>query len=164
MKPSASMMRPSRRRTTPLLLLAATLVWACASPEERFAEHLERGEQNIEEDKPREALIEFRNALKIQPKNADINERIGDLLRDQRAFADATFFYREAYRLDPDRVDIAMQEARLLRLDRMIENGKQAEKVLGQRLRANVIGAGPVNHGPRTFDPVAKIEPEAVTA
>ena len=49
-------------------------------------------------------------------------------------------------------------------LDRMIENGKQAEKVLGQRLRANVIGAGPVNHGPRTFDPVAKIEPEAVTA
>ena len=33
-----------------------------------------------------------------------------------------------------------------------------------QRQRANVIGAGPVNHGPRTFDPVAKIEPETVTA
>jgi cytochrome c-type biogenesis protein CcmH/NrfG len=104
----------SSRRGPFVLLLALALAWACASPEERFAEHLARGEEYIEQKKPREALIEFRNALKIQPKNADINQRIADLLRNESAFADASFYYREAYRLDPDRIDAAMQEARLL--------------------------------------------------
>ncbi len=35
----------------------------------------------------------------------------------------------------------------------MIENGKRAEQIIGQRLRANVIHSGPVNHGYKAFDP-----------
>jgi tetratricopeptide (TPR) repeat protein len=112
-------------------MLALALAWACASPEERFAEHLARGEEYIEQKKPREALIEFRNALKIKPKNADINQRIADLLRSERAFADASFYYREAYRLDPDRIDAAMQEARLL----IFSDPERADAIIQEGLR-----------------------------
>lgn len=35
----------------------------------------------------------------------------------------------------------------------LIENGKRAEEILGQRLRANVIRSGPVNHAPKEYEP-----------
>jgi len=38
-------------------------------------------------------------------------------------------------------------------LEMMIENGKRAEEILGQELRANVIRSGPVNHHPKDYDP-----------
>jgi hydroxymethylglutaryl-CoA lyase len=37
----------------------------------------------------------------------------------------------------------------------MIENGRRAEEIIGQPLRANVIRSGPVNHEPKQFDPNA---------
>jgi hydroxymethylglutaryl-CoA lyase len=40
----------------------------------------------------------------------------------------------------------------------MIENGRRAETIIGQPLRANVIRSGPVNHGPKSYDPAAVIE------
>jgi hydroxymethylglutaryl-CoA lyase len=48
-------------------------------------------------------------------------------------------------------------------LDVMIANGKRAEAVIGQRLRANVIRSGPVNHKPKDYDANAPREPEIVT-
>ncbi|MHC5113695.1 MAG: hydroxymethylglutaryl-CoA lyase [Planctomycetota bacterium] len=40
---------------------------------------------------------------------------------------------------------------------KMIANGKRSEEILGQPLRANVIRSGPVNHGPKEFDPGEKM-------
>ncbi|MDF1563052.1 MAG: hydroxymethylglutaryl-CoA lyase [Deltaproteobacteria bacterium] len=39
---------------------------------------------------------------------------------------------------------------------KMIDNGLRAEEIIGQRLRANVIHSGPVNHRPKDYDPFAK--------
>ncbi len=44
---------------------------------------------------------------------------------------------------------------------KMIENGKRAEEVIGDRLRANVIRCGPVNHEPRAYQTQARKEREA---
>ncbi|MEE8155723.1 MAG: hypothetical protein V3T53_12290, partial [Phycisphaerales bacterium] len=41
-------------------------------------------------------------------------------------------------------------------VEAMIANGKRAEQIIGQRLRANVIRSGPVNHRPKDYDPSAK--------
>ncbi len=40
----------------------------------------------------------------------------------------------------------------------LIENGRRAEEVIGHPLRANVIRAGPVQHEPNEYDPMAKVE------
>ena len=108
-------------------LLAIALAWGCASPEERFAEHVARAEVYSEQEQPREALIEYRSALKLQPQNAEINFQIAEIASHVYALADAVFYYREAHRLDPDRIDAAMLEARILmlsdpqRVDEIIE-------------------------------------------
>jgi tetratricopeptide (TPR) repeat protein len=104
--------RPGWNLLLPLLVVA--LAWGCTPAEERFAEHVARGDEFVEQGQIAEALIEYRSALKVQPQNAEINEKIADLLRDEFALEDAAFYYREAYRLDPDRIEAAMNEARLL--------------------------------------------------
>ncbi len=44
-------------------------------------------------------------------------------------------------------------------IDRMISNGRRAEEIIGQRLRANVIRSGPVNHTSRDYDPTSTKPP-----
>ncbi|MHC4224589.1 MAG: tetratricopeptide repeat protein, partial [Planctomycetota bacterium] len=113
-------------RLLPLLVVA--LAWGCASPEERFAEHVARGDEFAEQGEVAEALIEYRSALKVQPQNAEINHRIADLLRGEFALEDAAFYYREAYRLDPDRIDAAMNEARLL----LFSDPERADEIIAE--------------------------------
>jgi tetratricopeptide (TPR) repeat protein len=98
----------------PALVLAGALVLACSTPEERFADHVQRGEEFALNGDRQKALLEYHSALKIQPGDAALNERVGDLLNEQGASEDAAFFYREAYRLDPDNAVAAMKEARLV--------------------------------------------------
>ena len=45
-------------------------------------------------------------------------------------------------------------------ISKMIDNGKRGEEIIGQRLRANVIRSGPVNHEPKEFDPTIAIPKE----
>ncbi len=122
-------MAPPIALRAPLCLLALAL--ACASPEERYLEHIARGEEYIENGQAREALIEFRSALKVKPRDAEINQRIADLLRSEMALSDAAFYYREAYRLDPTRVDAAMNEARLL----LFSDPERADEIIAEGLQ-----------------------------
>ncbi len=97
-----------------LLLALALLLGACASPEERFARHVERAEELAAEGDLLAAILEYKNALTLQPENAEIYERIGDQFRAQSRFPDALTWYHEAFRLDETRISAAMNEARLL--------------------------------------------------
>jgi len=40
-------------------------------------------------------------------------------------------------------------------INAMIDNGKRAEEIIGQPLRANVIRSGPVNHEATEYAPTA---------
>lgn len=55
----------ARRLAQSLLCLAllAALPLACQDDASRLAEHMARGEQALEDEKPNEAVIEYRNAL-----------------------------------------------------------------------------------------------------
>ena len=48
-------------------------------------------------------------------------------------------------------------------VDAMIANGKRAEQIIGQRLRANVIHSGPVNHRPKDYDPSTEASAQETT-
>ena len=86
----------------------------CRSSEQKFADHLDRGAQFEQQGKRDEALLEYRNALKIQPASAEANLRIARVLTDKGKYGDAIFFLREAQRLDPTNSEAALSEAKLL--------------------------------------------------
>ena len=47
------------RLLAPALVLAGALVLACSTPEERFADHVTRGEEFVESGNRQKALLEY---------------------------------------------------------------------------------------------------------
>jgi tetratricopeptide (TPR) repeat protein len=102
------------RITSRLAAAALLMAVACSSPQERFAEHVARAEGHVAEGRTDDALIELQSALKIQPDDPDVNQRLAELLRKRGSHQAAAFHYGEAYRLDPTRVEAAVEQAILL--------------------------------------------------
>ena len=111
--------------TGALLALAA-----CSSSQDRFARHLENAQKFTHDGQTKEALLELRSALQIQPKNADVNFQIAELLANDGKYADAAFYYRETSRLDPKRTDAMMAEAKLMMFDDRAHADELIDKVL----------------------------------
>src|SRR5262249_29845795 len=95
-----------------------------------FARHLENATKFAHDGQNKEALIELRSALQIEPKNADVNFRIAELLAKDGKLADAAFYYRETSRLDPKRTDAMMSEAKLIMFDDRAHADELVDKVL----------------------------------
>lgn len=155
------------------LAMLVALSFGCQSEEERLAEHLARAEAYVAEDKSTEALLEFKNALQIDPKSADINARIAEQLKRQERYEDALFFYREAHRLAPEQSEAALQLARLL-LGYDLEEARtladevlarEPDNALGHIVRSEVAlaegdGSAALSHAQR----VVELEPDSFAA
>ena len=96
-------------------------------------------DQRIEAGEFRTAVFELRAALKIQPEDVAVNERLAELLLEEGG-GEAEFYYREVVRLDPDRIDAAMRVAQL----RMIAGDTAAANELIQDALARQPDALPV--------------------
>ncbi|MCL4685933.1 tetratricopeptide repeat protein [Myxococcota bacterium] len=169
------MIRPAIGRTgaAAVLSLLVALALGCQSDEQRLAEHLARAESYAAEGQASEALLELRNALRIDPQSAEINARIAELLKRQEQYEDALFFYREAHRLAPDQSEAALQLARLLLGNDLEEAKALAEDVLAREpdnslahiVRSEVAlaegdGSGALQHARR----VVELEPDSFAA
>ena len=106
-----------RRLGAALLALGVALpcALACKDPATRLAEHLASAETYAEQGQPKAALIELQNAMALQPESAEINARMAEVLQQTGETALAAFHFGEVWRLDPDRVDAPIAQARLLR-------------------------------------------------
>ena len=103
--------------------IAVLLLAACSSPEERFSEHMRRGEGYAEQERWSEARIEYWNALKIDPDFADAHFKMGEALMRLSQFRDARWEYQESIRLAPDRIEWRIKLAELLILFNANEDG-----------------------------------------
>lgn len=97
--------------------LCAALLQGCATDEERRQEHVQRAEEYLQDGQAREALLELRSALRLAPRDAELNFRIAEIAKQLGQVADAAFFYGEAFRLDPTRTDAGLAQAGLLVFD-----------------------------------------------
>jgi tetratricopeptide (TPR) repeat protein len=74
---------------------------ACGGAQSRLAGHMDRGREYLAEGSWKKASVEFRNALQIDPKNAEaqlLNGRVSEQLGDLR---EAVRGYQAAIDLDP---------------------------------------------------------------
>jgi len=95
--------------------LVVGLAVGCSSPEEKAQAHLERGREYLAEDRRDAALIEFNNALRLDPENPQANLELGQIAMRERNHGDALFYYREAHRIAPANVEIGVAYALLMR-------------------------------------------------
>ena len=122
--------RIARRITASLVICIAISLCACSSKEKKFDEHVERATEFQQKGQLKEALLELRSALQLDPKSADVNFRIAEILASDNHPADAAFFYRETTRLDPTRSDAALAEAKLIVFDDTARAEELIQRVL----------------------------------
>jgi Tfp pilus assembly protein PilF len=101
-------------RRNALLLAALVGIAACQSDEEEARGHLARAEERLAAGEASAAFIELRSALALDPTSARINFLLGEALRADRQPGKARFYYQEARRLAPERIDAYLAEASLL--------------------------------------------------
>ncbi len=165
------MSAPHRRRR--LLAIAVLLLTACTSPRERLDEHVRRADAYLEEEQLDEALLEFRSALKLEPDNAELHERIGDVLSAQARPREALEYYRQSDRLDPQRISPAMKEAQLIAFEDPQRAATLVKRGLGQAPNSALVhlthahvslAAGRIGHALDAAESAVKLDPRSDAA
>ncbi len=119
-----------------VLLAVVTLLvtTACSQgPEVKKQRALERGQQYVKVGKLNEAIIEFRNALQVDPEFAPALRALGLAYADKSWFGDAYRELSRAQKLSPDSVPIAIDLGKvLIELGDWSEAENQVTRILAQ--------------------------------
>lgn len=93
-----------------LALVAALplLLTACESDEEKLAGFYSQAEAYAEEEKFQEAVIEYKNVLKINPNHADAHYALAKAYMSLGRARDAYWEMSETVRLDPSNIEAAL--------------------------------------------------------
>jgi len=97
-----------------LVLVAACLVVSAGcsrSPEAKKARHLERGEKFLARKAYKDAVIEYRNVLRLEPANAVAIRNIGLAHYQAGELQDAFPYLRKATELEPQNGDVRLKLA-----------------------------------------------------
>ena len=116
-----------------LLALALVLLLAgCDSLEERVAGHYARGNELLESGEPEKAILEFRNALQLDPEHAPSHFAIGEILEQRGDLQEAFGRFRKVVDLDPGHVDARLKLARIALLGGAVD---EADRQVSEALR-----------------------------
>ncbi|HSJ96563.1 MAG TPA: tetratricopeptide repeat protein [Myxococcota bacterium] len=118
-------------------LLCLVLLWGgplgCQDDASRLSEHMSRGDEYLEDEKPNEAVIEFKNALQIDPNHAPAHFGLAKAYLAQRDVRKAYWELQETARLDPENIDARLALGQFLLLggdDEFTQAIEQADAIL----------------------------------
>jgi tetratricopeptide (TPR) repeat protein len=126
-----------RRRAASLLTALALALAACADDAARLDEHHRRGAAYLEEEKYAEAILEFRNALSIDPNHAASHWGMARAHLAQKDLRKAYWELEETVRLDPTNAEAQLRYGQFLLL------GKEDEQRRAVDTADRVLGANP---------------------
>ena len=94
--------RASRLISVSIMSAMCVLIFSsCKSDDEKQAEFSAQGEAYVEEEKFEEAIIEFKNVLKIDPNHAETHYQLAETYLNLGRARDAYWEMSETVRLDP---------------------------------------------------------------
>ena len=104
---------PLKRISSWILLALVLLLAGCDSVEERVAGHYEAGLSLIEQGQPDKAILEFRNALKINDQHAPSYLELGKIFEIRGDVRSAFARYAKAAEYDPNLPEARIKLARI---------------------------------------------------
>src|SRR5215510_195603 len=118
---------PRHLRAGAILLAVGLLVVAgCSrSPEAQKARYLERGDKYAAREQYREAILEYRNVLRLDPANARATRQLGLLHNQLGDFAQAFRFLLKAQELTPDDREVRLKLGRIYLLGGKPDEARQ---------------------------------------
>lgn len=115
-----------------LLLFAVAEGAACRSdPAASKAQHVARGDAYLAEKKLNEAIIEYRNAVRLDPLSGEIRSKLGNAYLQNQDIRNAFLEYVRAADLMPENVEAQLKAGQALLLAGQFEDAKgRADKAL----------------------------------
>ncbi len=101
-----------------LLITFVLLVVGCTSKEHRVQEFISDGKKYIQKGEYKKAILEFKNALQLDPKNVKAMFYIGKAYLGIKEYRKAYSFFYNAVKLDPNFDEAKIELASLLLLAR----------------------------------------------
>src|SRR5713226_5015820 len=129
------------------LAVLLTLTTGCSrSPEAKKARYLERGDRYFQRQQYREAVLEYRNALRIDGNNPQAVRQLALAHYQLGEVAQSFRFLLKAQELEPDNAEIPLKLATVYLLAGKPEEARQqADRILQKEpksLEALIISAG----------------------
>jgi tetratricopeptide (TPR) repeat protein len=106
-----------------LLAFVVLSVVACQSDEEKFADHLKRGDEYFEAGQYSEAIIEYKNVLQVDPNAGEVHYKLSKAYMKNGKVREGFWELRETVRLDETNIEAKIQLAQMLFLGKELEEG-----------------------------------------
>lgn len=107
-----------------LVVSCTLLLTGCSTKEEKVANFIAKGDRLLAEDDPVRAILEYKNALQIDPKSAPATFKLGKAYLKQHEYQRAYATFKAALELDAEFDESRVEVAWLLAM------GKQGEPAL----------------------------------
>jgi len=151
------------RAITILAVAAIVLTAGCArSPEAKKARYLERGDRYFKQQQYREAILEYRNALRIDSNNAQAVRQLGFAHYELGQIGQSFRFLLKAAELEPDNTQVPLKLATVYLLaGKPAEARGQADRVLQRdpkNLEALILAAGAATTPTEVDSAIQRIE------
>jgi Flp pilus assembly protein TadD len=155
-------MSRNTRAATVFLLIALVLVGCARTPEAKKARYLERGNRYFKQEQYREAILEYRNVLRIDQKEPAATRQLALAYYQLGQLGLAFRYLSQAQQLDPDNTEVRLKLASIYVLGgRPDDATTQVEEVLKKEpgnLDALVLFAGAANTPREVDDALARIQ------
>jgi tetratricopeptide (TPR) repeat protein len=97
-----------------LILMGLALVSCTQTPEMKSAKYLSAGKNLLQKKDIPRAILQFKNALKATPNNADIYYELGEAYSMSKDFTAALGAYRKALGIDPNHAGAELRVAEMM--------------------------------------------------
>ncbi len=146
---------------TVFLMIALVLAGCSRSPEAKKARYLERGNRYFKQEQYREAILEYRNVLRIDQKEPAATRQLGLAYYQLGQYGLSFRYLTQAQQLDPENTDVRLKLASIYVLGgRPDDASSQVDAVLKKdpgNLDALVLFAGAANTPQEIDDALTRI-------
>jgi len=150
------------RAGTVFLMIALVLAGCSRSPEAKKARYLERGNRYFKQEQYREAILEYRNVLRIDQKEPAATRQLGLAYYQLGQYGLSFRYLTQAQQLDPENIDVRLKLASIYVLGgRPDDATSQVDAVLKKdpgNLDALVLFAGAANTPQEIDDALTRIK------
>ena len=107
-----------------LVLFLVVLVSGCSSKEEKKSKHLERARQYFEKNEFKEAMIEFKNVVQLDPENDAAYYKLGETYLKLKQGREAYEAFKRAVSINPDNMKAHLKFGQILLLAKQTEQAR----------------------------------------
>jgi len=117
-------------RTVLVIFLLVLTAWGCTSKKEKVENFISRGDALMQQGDPVRAVLEYKNALQLDPRNARAALLIGRAYLAEKKYKNAFAAFSRAVSIDPGFDQARLEKASLLIAARQGEKAlKEIEKI-----------------------------------